>query len=87
MNAAKLLDQNYLEVRARLLEIAAVLDRIDRGEGSVDDDPRMAQLRQGIEALLTTPGDDALPGESRAERIQHLFSLPYHADWRTTMGV
>lgn len=87
MNAAELLDRHYLEVRARLLEIAAVLDRIDRGEGSVEDDPRMEQLREGIETLLAAPGSDAAPSGSRAERIQHLFSLPYHSDWRSTMGV
>lgn len=87
MNAAELLDRHYLEIRARLLEIAATLDRIDRSEGSVGDDPRMAQLREGIELLMSASGGDASDSASRAERIQHLFSLPYHPDWRTTMGV
>ena len=44
MNAAELLDRHYLEVRARLLEIAATLDRIERGEGATEEDARMKQL-------------------------------------------
>ena len=65
------LDASFLDARARLLDVAAILDRIDRGGGV--DDPRLTKLRAGIAELQTGPG--------RAERIQTLFSLPYDAGW------
>lgn len=85
MNTDQLLDRHYLEVRARLLEIAATLDRIDRGTGSAENDARLQQIREGIEILLST--DDAGAASKRAERIQHLFSRPYEANWRTSLDV
>lgn len=80
LDAAALLDRHYLEVRARLLEVAATLDRLDRAAGSVRADARRAELQAAIEMLLV---DD--PG--RAERVQRLFSRPYEPDWRHEMDV
>jgi hypothetical protein len=74
-SAAETLDREFLGLRGKILEIAATLDRIDRGGGSVADDPRVAQLRRGLELL-------ASPGPSRAEEIQMVFSLPYDPQWR-----
>lgn len=85
MNANQLLDRHYLEVRARLLEIAATLDRLDRASGSESGsasgatrpaDPRMQQIKQGIELLLSEQ-------EGRAAKVQHLFSLDYDPNWRS----
>lgn len=76
-NALRILDEQFLTVRARLIEIAANLDRIDRAAGSegaggllADGDARMQQIRQAIKQLLE-------PGPGRAERLQLIFSLPY----------
>ena len=76
-NALRILDEQFLTVRARLIEIAADLDRIDRAAGSEDTagfsaagDTRMQQIRQAIKQLLE-------PGPGRAERLQLIFSLPY----------
>lgn len=76
LNANAILDRVYLEVRCKLLEVAASLDRIHRAEGNelAERDPRMKQLLDGV-AILSTGGDD------RAERIQMLFSDPYVANW------
>jgi hypothetical protein len=74
--ANRALDQFYLEARSRLLDLAAILDRIDRGADSQETaaDPRMARIRQAIESLLS--------GEAgRAEQIQKLFSLDYDPTW------
>lgn len=68
------LDRHFLEMRAKLIDVAAGLDRIDRAGGAADD-PRLAQLRQAIDALK----QDA---DGRAEKLQLLFSLPYDPDWR-----
>ena len=80
MPAAEVLDREFLEIRAKILEIAASLDRFDRGEGSVEDDPRRAQIADGIAILRD--------GESgRAQQVQLLFSLPYESQWREQFGI
>lgn len=71
--AGKAIDQFFLDARCRILDLAAILDRIDRG-GSTDD-PRLARLRKGVEELLAGSGD-------RAERVQTLFSLDYDPNWK-----
>lgn len=75
-DALSVLDQDFLETRCKILEIAAALDRIDRAPARHPErpDPRMGQIRQGIEALLR-------PGPGRAETIQRIFSLDYDPDW------
>jgi hypothetical protein len=80
MPAPQLLNRDFLEIRAKILEIAAALDRLDRGDGDVNDDPRMRLIRDGLAIL--TDGDAA-----RAERMQLLFSQPYEDGWRTTFGI
>jgi hypothetical protein len=72
--AAEVLERSFLECRARLLELAAFLDRLDRGGGVADG--RLTAIRQALEILREQDVAD------RAERIQLLFSRPYEADWR-----
>lgn len=71
------LNQFYLEARARLLEVAATLDRFDRG-GANADDPRLGLLRQAIHVLNQSTEKQAT---DRAEQLQLLFSRPYDANW------
>lgn len=75
-NADQVLDRHYLEVRCKLLEVAATLDRITRAEGAaaLASDPRLNQFQQAIQIL-------ADEGDHRAERIQMLFSDPYEPGW------
>lgn len=73
--APRALDQFFLDARSRLLDLAAILDRIDRGEGTVEPDPRMERIRQAVRTLL-----DGSPG--RAERVQQIFSLDYDPAWK-----
>jgi len=75
LSANDLLDREFLGVRARLIDVAAALDRLDRAEGSVSDDPRRKQIRQAVEAL-------AADEFGRAEKLQLVFSLPYEEDWQ-----
>lgn len=67
------LDRYFLEVRAKLLDIAAALDRIDRGGGA--NDPRLEKVRQALTIARE-------PQTGRAERLQQLFSLPYDSNWQ-----
>jgi hypothetical protein len=80
MAAAEVLDREFLEVRARLIDVAAALDRIDRAEGSVGDEPRLGKIRQALQILAGDTSD-------RAERLQMLFCLPYQEDWRKDYGL
>ena len=73
--APEVLNREFLEIRAKILEIAAALDRLERAEGSVDDDDRLAKLRQGLAVLTARRGD-------RAEQVQMIFSLEYDDGWR-----
>ncbi len=70
------LDSFFLEARSKILDLAAILDRIDRGPGANDihDDSRLARVRQALEVLL-----DRSP--ARAERVQQVFSLDYDPSW------
>jgi hypothetical protein len=80
--ASEVLDRDYLETRAKILEIAAVLDRIDRAPARHHHhpDPRLGQIRQALEALC-------VPGPGRSETIQLIFSLEYNGDWRARLKV
>lgn len=79
-SASDVLQREFLEMRAKILELAASLDRIDRADGSVADDPRRQLIERGIAALAeTSPG--------RAERVQLIFSLPYQDGWRKQMAI
>ncbi len=74
--ARKALDTYFLEARSKLLDVAAFLDRLNRGRDAagVDDDPRVEKIRQALIVLLDR-------GADRAERIQQVFSLEYEPDW------
>lgn len=74
--ANRALDQFFLDARCRLLDVAATLDRIGRGENaeSLAADPRLQRIRAAVAVLLADE-----PG--KAERIQQLFSLDYDPDW------
>lgn len=75
-SAKGILDSDFLTIRCQILNLASALDRIDRGEdrNSIDDDPQLKLLRDGL-ALLQQPG----PG--RAEKVQLHFSDQYVPGW------
>jgi len=78
-DAKQVFDRDFLASRARLIDLAAALDRVDRA-GGLADDPRMKQILAALAVLA-----DGKPG--RAERIQTLFSLPYRPQWRQEYGL
>ena len=69
------LDREYLPVRAKILEIAASLDRVERAEGSPADDARWQRLRAALEIVFQQ-------GLNRTEQVQLHFSRPYDELWR-----
>jgi hypothetical protein len=75
MSAAAVLEREFLPLRAKLIEIAAILDRMDRSDGSVDGDSRRRKVERALAILQSVDTD-------RAERLQLLFSLPYLEHWQ-----
>ncbi len=77
MNAKQQLEREYLEMRARILELAACMDRLDRAEGgdSIASDPAHQRLVQAMNIVIDSKPD-------RAERVQLLFSRAYESDWQ-----
>ena len=80
LSAPEILNREFLEMRAKILELAAAFDRLGRAEGATDDDPRVARLRQGLSIVLDEP-------RSRAEQVQMLFSRAYDDGWREAFKV
>ena len=72
----QVLDRYFLDARSRLLDVAAFLDRIDRGNNTsaVADDPRLEKLWQALEIMHDGSSD-------RAQRILRLFSIDYDPTW------
>jgi hypothetical protein len=83
--AKSVLDREFLELRARILELGAALDRLDRAGGPPQDDPRLAAIARALEVLRAKDADGA--DADRAEQVQMIFSIPYDEAWRTTLGV
>jgi hypothetical protein len=81
LSARAALDAYFLEARSKLLDLAAILDRIDRGAdpAAVDQDPRLVQIRQALE-MLPGPRNGEQAG-GRAESVQLIFSLDYDPGW------
>ncbi len=83
--AQTIFDENFLTIRAKLIEVAAALDRLDRaaeddGESveAIDDLPRRPEVEEAIRTLLRGSVE---PGQ-RAASLQRLFSRAYEPDWR-----
>lgn len=75
MTASQVLDREFLEMRAKVLELAASFDRLDRAEGVVTGDPRLSLIREAIDVLQSDADD-------RAEQVQLIFSLHYDDQWQ-----
>lgn len=77
-------------MRAKLIEVAAVLDRVDRAAASDERadqplaaDPRREAIEQAISILLR----DTVASGERAEAVQRLFSRDYDPQWRQQLRV
>lgn len=70
------LNAYFHEARAKLLDLAAFLDRITRGPdaAAVAKDARLAKIQRALTVLHDNSAD-------RAELIQQIFSLEYDPAW------
>jgi hypothetical protein len=74
------IDREFLPTRAKILEIAATLDRVSRAGDESVDDPRWSRLLEAMKLVLERDRD-------RVERVQLLFSRAYDENWRETLHV
>jgi hypothetical protein len=79
-SAHEVLQREFLVLRAKILEVAAGLDRIDRAGPLGEDSAQMEKLREAMETLLWTEG-------CRAEEVQLIFSRPYEPEWQAQFGI
>jgi hypothetical protein len=80
LSAPEILNREFLEIRCKILELAAAFDRLDRAEGSLAGDPRVDRLREALAVVLD-------PSEDRAEQVQMIFSRPYDDAWQESFNV
>ena len=80
LTAAEVLNREFLEIRCKILELAASFDRLERAEGAVSGDPRLARLHEALAIVADSQPD-------RAEHIQLIFSRSYDEAWRQTLQV
>jgi hypothetical protein len=79
MNSQEILDREFLEIRAKILEVAASLDRIQRADGDVSGDRRTKLVEEAISIIASS---QEIP--NRAEMVQMLFSCEYDGEWMKT---
>ncbi len=78
--ASEVLEQEFLQVRAKILEVAAFFDRLGEAPASTINADQLELLQKGCEIL----NDDS---DNKAAQIQLLFSREYKDDWREQFGV
>jgi hypothetical protein len=79
---SRILNDDFLEIRKSILDLAALLDRFDDApdDSSNSRDQRLEQIREALAAL----GETDRP---RAETVQRIFSLAYDPNWPAALGV
>ena len=80
--ALAVLDRDFPEARCKILEIAAILDRIDRRPHTIPNIPT-----RGTGRFARPSRHSANRGPGRRETIQLIFSLEYESNWRTGFGI
>jgi hypothetical protein len=82
LTVAQVLDFYFVEHRAKLLDVAALLDRVDRARPGParEEDYRLAALRRAVAVLV-----DGRP--ERARRVLELLSDPTGAPLATALGL
>jgi hypothetical protein len=80
LTAPDILNREFLEIRSKVLELAAAFDRLDRADGTVADDARTTRLREALSVVLGRE-------EDRAEKVQMIFSRPYDEGWQRSLKV
>ena len=67
----------FLEARSKILDLAAILDRVQRGDGAAQTaaDQRLERIARALQILSAGAG-------GKAEAVQRVFSLEYDSGWK-----
>lgn len=79
-SAEKIIADEFLIARAKILELAATLDRLDRAPGDIENSRQSSLLLQGMQILCDSEPD-------KAKRVQLLMSRQYEPEWIQQMGI
>ena len=79
-SAEQIVSDEFMIARAKILELAATLDRIERATGDVDGSRSMQLLVQGMNILC----DDEV---EKVKRVQLLMSRQYEPQWQSHMAM
>ena len=79
-SAEQIVSDEFMIARAKILELAATLDRIERATGDVDGSRPMQLLVQGMNILC----DDEV---EKVKRVQLLMSRQYEPQWQSDMAM
>jgi hypothetical protein len=80
LTAPEVLNREFLEIRCKILELAAAFDRLERADGTIAGDPRLDRLHEALAAVQSESPD-------RAEQVQLIFSREYDDGWQETLKV
>jgi hypothetical protein len=80
LTATETLNREFLEIRCRILDLAAMLDRLERSDDSVAEDPRLKRIHEALDVLKKVQGE-------RAEQVQLTFSRTYDEGWQQALKV
>ena len=80
LSALETLNREFLEIRCRILDLAAMLDRLERSDDSVAEDPRLKRVYEALDLLKSSAND-------RAEQVQLTYSRTYDSDWQQRLKV
>ena len=99
-SADEILEDTFLEARAKLLEIAAMFDRVDRAsqtrapqsqasqsQASPSSDPLNERSIANRKKLAAGMKICLSADPDRAAQLQQLFSRSYSDSWRQEMGL
>ncbi len=76
----EILSQEFLQARAKILELAAFYDRLAAPDGSLSEQRQLQRLNAAC-CILTDEQPD------KASRVQLLFSRDYNPQWRDEFGI
>ncbi len=81
----EILSQEFLQTRAKILEVAAFYDRLachpdGRPQDDDIDNPALQQLQAACRILTDDQAD-------KAARVQLLFSREFNPQWRAQFGI
>ncbi len=77
---SEVLTQEFLQTRAKILEIAAFYDRLGNASSAELDGRQLELLQRGCQVLNDDQPD-------KAARVQLLFSCDYQENWREQFGI